>query len=103
MRHKLHVDTAAQTAWNDLMLAAIGLDTPAKRAAARTAAHASHRTFVEGDQAITGSPVPDRHIGLLPPEQQGALTEGSPELATLATETGDALVDDADNLLVGWI
>jgi hypothetical protein len=102
VRHKLHVDTAAQTAWNDLMLAAIGLDTPARRAAAKTTAYAMQRTFIDSEQSVIGSPVLDRHLDLLAPAQQQALTEGTPELITLATETGEALADDADNLLVGW-
>jgi hypothetical protein len=103
VRHKLHVDTAAQTAWDDLMLAAVGLATPAKRAAAKTTAYAAHRTFVEGDQSVTASPVLHRHLSLLTAEQQQRLTDGTPGLVTLATEAGDGLADDADNLLVGWI
>ena len=103
MRHRLHADTAAHAAWDDLMLAAIGLGTAAARAAAKTTAYAAHRTFIEGDQSALGSPIPERHAGLLTAEQQDALTEDAPALVALATEAGDGLADDAGNLLVGWI
>lgn len=103
MRHKLHVDAAAHAAWDDLTLAAIGLDTPAKRTAAKTTAYASRRTFVEGGQSVIASPVLDRHLGLLTPGQRDGLTVATPELVTLATEAAEAVADDSDNLLVGWI
>ena len=104
MRHKLHADMAAHAAWDDLMLAAIGLETAAARAAAKTTAYAAQRTFVEGDQSALASPMPERHVGLLTAEQQDALTEDTtPALVALATEAGDDLVDDAGNSLVGWI
>ena len=91
MRRKLHASTAAHGAFQQTMLAAIGLGD------------GTAESFTSGDQTTLASPVLARHVALLSDQNQEALTADLPELVEVATDTDDVLVDDAGNMLVGWV
>jgi hypothetical protein len=104
VRRKLHGSAAAHAAFEQTMLAALGLGDAARRTAAKTTGYGgAAETFTSGDQTTLASPVLERHVGRLSQQNQEALTADVPELVELATEGGDVLADAADDGLVGWV
>jgi hypothetical protein len=105
VRRKLHASTAAHGTFQQTMLAAIGLGDGARRTAASTTSYGdgTAESFTSGDQTTLASPVLARHVALLSDQNQEALTADLPELVEVATDTDDVLVDDAGNMLVGWV
>ena len=105
MRRKLHADAPAHAAFDQTMLAAIGLNDGARRTAAKTTGYGdgTAESFTSGDQSTLASPVLERHVALLSGQNQEALTADLPELVEVATDTDDVVVDDAGNMLVGWV
>ena len=104
MRRKLHANAAAHAAFEQTMLAAIGLGDAARRTAAKTTGYGGAiESFTSGDQTTLASPVLERHVSRLSQQNQEALTAGVPELVEVATEAGDVLADDAGDTIVGWV